>query len=462
MLNKFFKTIHNKYSILFKFIFFLRYLIATFFVSSSLFLTIPIFLNHEKKVELIKNYFIENYDFKIKEYENIKYKAFPFPSFEFKKIQIKFLKSDTNLDVNYLKVYPKVFSIYNLDHFEANKIIFKENDVNLKTSNFYFFIDQLSKQRKKISFNDLNIKIVNNDKLVLSLEKINFSNFGYKKNSIEGKVVGKKFEAKLGDNLKFIEFKMLDSGIASNLVLNKKTKKGTFKSKILNTNLKFDFEYDSQRLKIFNSYFRSKNLSFDNETLITLAPFLKIESNFELEGLNSKILEQINFVRLLEQKNIIKKINSKNIIIYKTKKFSKSFTDDLNFKVDLAHGRLNYEKDFLIEKSLFKCKGDVNLLEEYPLLYFDCSTIIKDKKKLLKKFSINIKNGVEVLGLKVKGNLNILNKKINFEQISLNEKKFPKEDLIYFKNSFENILLNKRLLEIFEKKKIKNFILEII
>ena len=114
------------------------------------------------------------------------------------------------------------------------------------------------------------------------------------------------------DNLKFIEFKLLNSGITTNLDLNKKTKKGTFKSKILNTNLKFDFEYDNERLKIFNSYFRSKNLSFDNETLITFTPFLEIETNFELEELNSEILKKINFVKLLELKNIIKKINSKN------------------------------------------------------------------------------------------------------------------------------------------------------
>ena len=69
---------------------------------------------------------------------------------------------------------------------------------------------------------------------------------------------------------------------------------------------------------------------------------------------------------------------------------------------------------------------------------------------------------MKVLELKVKGNLNILNKKINFEQIFLNEKKFPKEDLKYFKNSFENILFNESFLEIFEIKKIKNYILEII
>ena len=462
MLNKFLKTIHNKYSRFFKFIFFLRYLITTFFVSSSLFLIIPIFLNHEKKVEPIKNYLIKNYDFEINEYENIKFKAFPLPSFEFKKTQIKFLKSNTNLNVNYLKVYPKIFSIYNLDYFEAKKITLDENIANLKTSNFYTFIEQLSQQRKKIFFNDLNIKIFHDNKFVVRLENIFFSNFDNKKNSFEGKIFGKKFEARLEDNLEFIEFKQLNSGIITTLNLNKKTKKGIFKSKILNTNLKFDFEYDNEKLKIFNSYYRSKNLSFDNETLVTYAPFLEIETNFELEEVKSEILKKINFVKLLELKNIIKKINSKNIIIYKPKDFSRSFIDDLNLKVDLAYGRLTYKKDFLIEKILFKCKGDLNLLKEYPLLYFDCSTLIKDKKKLLKKFSINIKSSDEILRLKVKGNLNILNKKINFEQISLNKKKFSKEDLKYFKNSFESILFDKSFLEIFEIKKIKNYILEII
>ena len=333
---------------------------------------------------------------------------------------------------------------------------------NLKTLNFYTFIEQLLKQRKKVSFKDLNIKIINDDKLVVRLENIFFSNFGYKKYSIEGKIFNKKFETKLEDNLEFIEFKLLNSGITSTLDLNKKTKRGTFKSKILNTNLKFNFEYDNERLKIFNSYFRNKNLSFDNETLITFAPFLEIETNFELEELNSEMLKKINFVKLLEIKNIIKKINSKNTIIYKPKKFSKSFINDLNLKVDLANGRLNYEKDFLIEKNFFKCKGDLNLLEEYPLLYFDCSAIIKDKKRLFKKFLINIKSSDEVSGFKVKGNLNIFNKIINFEQISLNEKKLPKEDLKYFKTSFENILFTKRFLEIFEIKKIKNFILEVM
>ena len=462
MLNRFLKTIHNKYSRFFKFIFFLRYLFIIFFISISLFVTIPTFFNYEKKAEIIKNYFLKNYDFELTNYENIEYKAFPLPSLELKSAQINFLESNANFKINYLKVYPKIFSIYNLNYFEAKKIIIEGNVVTLKASNFYIFIEQLLKQKKKLSFKNLNLKIINDDKLILRLENIFFSNFGYKKNFIEGKVFGKKFEAKLEDNLEYIEIKLPNSSITMNLVLNKKTKKGIFKSKILNTNLKFDFEYDSEKLKIFNSYFRSKNISFDNETSITFIPFLDIKTNFEIEEFNNEILQKINFSKLMEHKNIIKKINSKNTVIYKSKNFSNNLVDDLSLKLDLAYGRLNYEKDFFIEKNFFKCKGDLNLSEEYPLLYFDCSAIIKDKKKLLKKFLVKIKSSEEVLGLKIKGNLNILNKKINFEQISLNEKKFPKEDLKYFKNSFENILFNKSFLEIFEIKKIKNFILEVI
>ena len=41
-------------------------------------------------------------------------------------------------------------------------------------------------------------------------------------------------------------------------------------------------------------------------------------------------------------------------------------------------------------------------------------------------------------------------------------KKAAKEDIKFFKNSFENILFDKTFLEIFELKKIKKYILEII
>ena len=64
--------------------------------------------------------------------------------------------------------------------------------------------------------------------------------------------------------------------------------------------------------------------------------------------------------------------------------------------------------------------------------------------------------------LNIEGNINIFNNKINFKNIKMNQNyEASKEDLNYFKQTFENILFDKNLLGIFNLKKIKEFILEI-
>ena len=64
------------------------------------------------------------------------------------------------------------------------------------------------------------------------------------------------------------------------------------------------------------------------------------------------------------------------------------------------------------------------------MLFFECQAKSNSKKELLKKFSVNIKNKKEIFDLKVKGNISILNRKINFEKISMN-------DLQCFKRGFK-------------------------
>ena len=60
------------------------------------------------------------------------------------------------------------------------------------------------------------------------------------------------------------------------------------------------------------------------------------------------------------------------------------------------------------------------------------------------------------------GNYSAQNNKINFKKISINENYVAsKEDLKFFKETFERIFLDKELINIFEKKNIKDFILEV-
>ena len=127
----------------------------------------------------------------------------------------------------------------------------------------------------------------------------------------------------------------------------------------------------------------------------------------------------------------------------------------------MAYGKLIFTKKILISESLFTCSGEINLLNEYPILYYDCLVISEDKKKLLKEFLIKYKNKNESFKLNIKGNINILNNKINFKNISSNNYEATKEDLNYLKNSFETIIFDQDFISIFNMKKIKEFILEI-
>ena len=465
MFNKFKKTIHIKYSRFFKFVFFLRYLLLIFLISISLFLTIPTFFNYERKAEAIKLHLLNNYNFEIKNYEEIKYDIFPLPNLEIIGVKMN-LKLIKGLNVEKIKIYPDILSIYNYKNFSSKRINLRKINAEIQTSDLKFLVRELFHKKNKLSFLNLKINIFDEKFPVITLENIKFANFGYKENLIRGRVFGKNFQIKIDDNYKNINFKLLNSGINAEINFDKKQKTnfklGVFRAKILNTNFKSSFEYDGKNIKIFNAYFRSKDLSFKHNSEIILNPFLDINSNFIIEELNTQILTNPNFIKLFKVKDLLRKINNKSEIKFIPKKFNRNFFEDIYLKINLAYGRMNYSKKLLIANSTIKCNGSINFLEEYPLLFFDCYLKAENKREFLKKFSIKTKNKKETLELKVKGNINVLSKKVNFKNISMNNNyNASKEDLKYFKNAFENILFDKNFSEIFNLKKIKEFIIEI-
>ena len=86
---------------------------------------------------------------------------------------------------------------------------------------------------------------------------------------MKGKVFDKNFKIKIRDDYKNINFKLPKSGIKAELNFDedqvKKLMSGDFKLKILNTNLKFNFEYDGKVIKIYKSYLRNKDISLQNK-----------------------------------------------------------------------------------------------------------------------------------------------------------------------------------------------------
>jgi hypothetical protein len=302
--------------------------------------------------------------------------------------------------------------------------------------------------------------------LLAEIKNIKFANFGHNKNKLEGNIFGKKFKTEFNKNLTSIYFKLPNSGINFEINFDEKkiknSTKGTLKSKVLNTHFKSNFNYDQDSLKINNSLFRSKNLSFNNNSIVIFNPFFDINSNVEILHINTEIFENLEVKKLFEFKNFLKQINVKKKVNYNSKKFSRNFIDKLDLKIDLAYGRLNYLKKISISDNHFTCFGSINILEEYPLLFFDCSINSKSKQDLLKKFKINEKKANKNFNLSINGNISILNDKINLKKIIMNETyKASKEDLEYFENKFEEIMFDESFIKIFNLKKIKRFIIEV-
>jgi hypothetical protein len=466
MINKIYKIIHNKYSPLFKFIFFLRYLFGIFFISIVLFLSIPHFFDYTKKEKALKNYLLESYDLSLNNYEKINYNLLPTPNLEIKNVNLSLKDNSIEINIEKLNIYPKLLNIYNYENFSSKKIIFSKNKMFISDLDLKIFIKYIYNLKKKLTFKNLDLKIGRKDSPIINLQKIKFSNYGYNKNIIRGEIFDKEFKISLNDNYNKINFKLLKTGIIADVNLNEvkkdSIKSGELKSKLFNSKLKLNFDYGEKKIKIYNSYFRNKDLSFNNESIIIYYPFFSINSIFKIDDINLQLLKKININKILSSKDFIKKINIINNIEFNSKTFNRKLIDSLNLNIDLAYGRLVYSKKILISENIFTCNGDINLLEEYPILYFDCSTMIVDKKKFFKKFSIKYKIKNESFILKTQGNINILNNKINFKNIKTNQNyTATKEDLNYYKQSFETILFDRDFLSIFNFKKMKEFILEI-
>ena len=148
--------------------------------------------------------------------------------------------------VEKIKVYPKLINIYNYDNFSARKITLINNKVKINVNNLKNFFEKILNLEEKISFQDLNLIVLNKEKEILNFKELNYSNYGYNKDLIKGKVFDKKFIIKHNNKLNNLDFKLLKTGISANLKFlenNSSGLKGIFKAKILKSNIKLDFIY---------------------------------------------------------------------------------------------------------------------------------------------------------------------------------------------------------------------------
>ena len=465
MLIKIYKLIHNKFSGFFKSVFFLRYVIGIIIVASVLFLSIPHFLDFEKKEEKIRNYLFKTYNLKVVDIGKIKYNSLPTPHLLIENSSLNF-SGDITQNINKIKIYPKLKNIYNFEKFEARKIEVHESKLQIDQKYFFYLKNYLSQIKGKILFNNIDLLITDSNNKILSLKKINYANFGFKKNQIRGEVINKKFILKIKNNFRYLKFKLLNTGVSAKInlseIYNSNSFKGNLKGKILKSKVKFNFLFVNNTFEINKLFFRSKNLSFESQGQVKIKPYFYVEAISKIKELDKTLIEKININKILNAKDIIQKLNTKKKFTFENKKLRANSLENLEIETSLSFGRLFVQKNFSVSESNIQCNSETNLLEEYPVVNFQCNFSIKDLKNFFKKLKIDAKSRSNDIDLKIIGNLNILNNKISFEMITLNNNlKLSQEDLVYYKTSFENIMFDKNFLDIFKLSKLRRFLNEI-
>ena len=445
----------------------MRYVFIVFLTATVIFLTIPKFFDYKKKEAIIKNYLIINYNLVLNDYSSIEYQIFPLPNLVIKNTTLKLKDEPINFKSNNISIFLNFKNIYNYKYFEAKKILFEQNQIILNINDIKKLFLFFKEKKYKFKIQDLNLILKKNNKTLINLENINFSNYGYRKYHTSGKVLGRKFKTLITNNNQSLKFKLLDTGIKANFEFNEKDKKnilsGSSKINISNNLIRFDFNFDNNNFKIQNSNFRNKDLSFSLDSLVKFNPFFIFNSNVNIKEINKNFMHKINLEKILKNKQTIKKLNSEVNIKYKSKKYFSPLIQNFSTDLSLTYGRLVFSNTFLFFNGSMNCTGDTILIDEYPRLNFICIINHGNKKKLLRKFSISEIINEDPLNLTIQGSINLLNKKINFNKIDNNKRYLAnKEDIKFFEETFEKTLLNEGFFKIFSKNKINEFLLEII
>ena len=467
MINKFYRRIHSRYLKIFKFFFFLKYLLSIFVISIATFLFIPKFFDYEKKQQVIKKHLADYYGLELNNYSNIEFKIFPLPNLSLTNVDLRIKNKPINIQSSKVDIFLKFQNIYNYKNFKARKILLNKSEIALDINRTKDLLNYFRDLKNKINIKTLNLDLKKQDNSLAQIKNITFSNYGYKKYKINGNLFDKQFEASLTNNNQSLSFKLLNTGIKANFEFNDEALSdvitGSSKIVLLNNILRFNFYLDNNQIKISKSNFINKKLSFSLNSLIKFNPFFKINSEIYINEIDKNFIYSMNLDKIIANKEILKKLNSKININYKNKKFFPHLIDAHVSNIDLSHGRLIFSNKTLIEKSEIVCKGESELVAEYPRLNFLCSINLKDKKRLFKKFSISKNINHKPLDLYIEGSLNLFNRKVNFQNISIEKKnKVSEVDIEYFKEAFENILFDEGFFMIFNKNKIKNFILEVM
>ncbi len=467
MINNIYKLIHNKYLKFFKLFLFLRYIFLIFFIAISVYLSVPKFFDYEKKRDIIQNILIENYNLNLTKYNSIRFNIFPLPNLIINNTNLKFKNTPVSINSKQLQIFLNIQDLYDYKLSSVKKIKIINNKTKIEIQNSADFFVLFNKLDKKFAIKNLDLTLSQNQKSILNLKKISFFNYGYNKNKIEGFIFDKKFKAQIHNQDKRLDFKILETGINAKFIFNNLKESDSIlvnsKINILKNYLKLNFEVFKNHIEIKDSNLRNQNLSVSFNSYVKINPYFELNNKFKINKVDKQFIENLKFRDILLNTTILKKLNSKNQILIDQKSFRKQLLNIDFLNLNLVNGILEFSNKNFISGGTTNCAGESFITDEFPRLIFNCTFSLIDKNKFLRTYSIKKKFNKEPIKINIIGSINLFNNKINFKKISTDTNyEASEEDINFYKETFENILLSEGFFKMLRKEKIKDFLLEII
>ena len=436
------------------------------------YLSIPVLYDKNWVQKNIENQLLKDFKINFSISSDISYRILPSPHYLVKnsKILKENDKTASLAEITNLRIF-----ISQKNFFDKNKMSL--NHIKINNANFILLTNDLkilknsTKNKfssKKIEINKSNIFFKNNLDEIISIIKIsegfllqddkNLLNLIKLKASVFNVFFNFDYNKKF-DSLNYEEInitaKKLKLNILNKLNLqNNNDHNGKNTISFLNSNIHTTYKIENEILIFKSSNSRIKNSDIDYRGELSINPFdlnLNIDlGNYDLQKIFNKnsILNEIIKSELLFSKNIsmsasiIADSNLKNKIFQGTK---------INFKI--IDGKLNFNKTELINEKIGLLKLDnSNLSFERDRLILNTDIIvnIKDSDELFSLLQTNKKFRKPITDILLNLDYDFLTKKINFNNIKIDNKEINDELLRIIEDFDDNNLNNwnksKRLL----------------
>jgi len=443
-----------------------------------LFISIPLFYNYSQLE--IENLVCKNKNIKCTIDGKYNYSLFPSPRINIKDLKIREANESKKnfISVNNASITLSLKNLLKKEKQTFKEIILNNFNINFELNKINNYKNILSEKKNllpikwekgKIIFSEKGnyVATIDNINADFILEK-NYKNIDIKGNFLEHslyflltqELIEKKPFTKL--IFKIPSLNLVTEIDTNNLNDENGIKNGKFLFKKDKNNFSGIFDYKNKKINIVKSNLRNYFLDGKINGSVVIKPYFNFDLNVDLNSLNlTKVHNYILSLDEIQKKNIFKINNKINGIlnitsnkVYSKNNLVKSFESRL--KINNNNILINQLLLTLGKYGAADILGSINNDKKFTNFKFESNIFVDNEKKFLSKFGVYNKKDTPSSYF-VNGNIDLINFKSSFYEISGNEK-YASSDVDFIEEQFNDIMLLSDYESLFNFQKFQEFV----